>query len=160
MASIGPKYTKSAVDVISPMLTINQQLQSRNDTSWNRLMTGTKGLSEGIGNALMVKKRSDVIKYNGDEYIAQLEAEKRELLEEKQRIKNEMNHIESVPDEIDASDVHAKGLPSVRDMEGYVPSEPAHEYNPMATNYPFYNTLEGRRPDDDVVMAKYKMRGF
>lgn len=93
MASIGPKYTKSAVDVISPMLTINQQLQSRNDNSWNRLMTGTKGLSEGIGNVIMVKKRSDDIKYKGDDYIAQLKSEKAELEAELKQVQNEMRTI-------------------------------------------------------------------
>lgn len=93
MASIGPKYTKSAVDVISPMLSINQQLQSRNDSDWNRLMTGTKGLSEGIGNVIAVKKRSDAIKYKGDDYIAQLKAEKTELEAELTQVQNEMRTI-------------------------------------------------------------------
>jgi len=93
MALIGPKYEQSAVDIISPMLNITQQMRSKNDTDRNTLLSGVKGLSEGIGGAIAMKKRADAIKYKGDTYIDQLKAEKAELEAELVQVQNEMRTI-------------------------------------------------------------------
>jgi len=108
MAIKQPVYERSAVDVISPMLSINQSLENRNKTNWDRLSTGVKGLSEGLSGAYAMKKRSDEIEYKGDQYLADLERQLAEAQAELTQVENSMRTIKaedlgSLDEFIDAS---------------------------------------------------------
>jgi len=95
MAIKQPVYERSAVEVISPMLSINQSLENRNKTNWDRLSTGVKGLSEGLSGAYAMKKRSDEIEYKGDQYLADLERQLAEAQAELTQVENSMRTIKA-----------------------------------------------------------------
>lgn len=112
MAAIGPKYERSAVDIISPMLTINQQMAAKNESRWNKIKEGVKGLSSGITEAvssiMAVNKRKEAIEYKGDGYLADLERQLAEAQAELAQVENSMRTIKaedlgSLDEFIDAS---------------------------------------------------------
>jgi len=99
MAAIGPKYERSAVDIISPMLTINQQMAAKNESRWNKIKEGVKGLSSGIteaiGSIMAVNKRKEAIKYLGDDHLKELEAELAQAKIDLTQVENEMRTIKA-----------------------------------------------------------------
>ena len=95
MAIKQPVYERSAVDIISPMLSINQGIANRNTENWNRISTGVKGLSEGLSGAYAMKKRADEIEYKGDQYLADLEGQLAEAKSELTNVENSMRTIKA-----------------------------------------------------------------
>ena len=100
MAINTPVYEKSAVDLLSPMLTISQNIANRNKENWDRLSTGIKGLGEGLGGATAAAKRaadleSWAIEYKGDAYVEELEEQVRAAKAEIEQIDRAMKTIKA-----------------------------------------------------------------
>lgn len=93
MAITGPKYERSAVDIISPMLNINRQLADENRQNFDRLMAGVKGGAEGLGGYIASEKREDAVNFKGDDYLAEIRQKIAVKESELQRVESEMEMI-------------------------------------------------------------------
>ena len=135
MALNGPKYEQSAVDIISPMLTITQRLENQNKSNRDMLLEGTKGLAGGLAETAAMKKRSDMLDYKGDEYVKTLRTTVEELKAELVKINNELEQLKKadqitsdVPDVKEAETTSVSGSDALgryasNQMNGYGPSE-------------------------------------
>lgn len=135
MALVGPNYERSAIDIISPMLTVTQRLRNEDDKNRELMLKGVEGLTKGITDAAAVQKRADMLDYKGDEYVKGLRARVEELKAELMKVQHELEQLEKadqmsndVPDfkesemtTVGGSD--ALGRYASNQMNGYEPSE-------------------------------------
>jgi len=89
------KYNRSAVDIISPMLTINQQAAQSNEAMKNRFIEGAKGLVEGGAKAYTFYQRQKKIEYIGDNELEKLKQELADTKAELESVRNQMRVIKA-----------------------------------------------------------------
>lgn len=93
--AIGPKYTRSAVDIISPMLSSMTDRRNRTAARNAGMLAGlSKGIEAGV-NAYNWNKRENLINFVGDDKLAEMENRLVELKGEKSMIENQMKQIQN-----------------------------------------------------------------
>lgn len=89
------KYNRSAVDVISPMLTINQQaredLRYKEKDFWDKTQSGLKQIGDSISTYMRHKK----IAFIGDNELEKLKQELAEARAELESVQNQMRVIKA-----------------------------------------------------------------
>jgi predicted lipid-binding transport protein (Tim44 family) len=112
------KYNRSAVDIISPMLTINQQANQRNEAMKNRFIEGAKGLVEGGAKAYTFYQRQKKIEYIGDNELNKLKQELADAKAELETVQNQMRTIKA--EDINSLDVNQdNSVPAETDVNAW-----------------------------------------
>jgi len=112
------EYNRSAVDIISPMLTINQQAAQHNEAMKNRFVEGAKDLVEGGAKAYTFYQRQKKIEYIGDNELDQLKQELAEAKAELESVQNQMRVIKA--EDINSLDINQdKSVPAETDVNAW-----------------------------------------
>jgi len=89
------EYKQSAVDILTPMLSINQRRDNNLNTMHNRTMEGVKNLVEGGAKAYTFYQRQHEVEYVGDDRLNEMKAELAQLEDELVRTENSMRNIKA-----------------------------------------------------------------
>jgi len=169
MAINGPKYEQSAIDLISPMLTVNQMANQANAERKRGIYEGVKGLMTGTADAVNWYQRQRKVEFVGHNKLNDMIDHLNELERELESVNNHIRAIKA--EDIGSLDTFAN-TPTTHNAEQDVNDynvdggrfsntridsyESAAEYNPNEDDFehPEANARENIPPE---VKAKYKV---
>lgn len=111
-------YDKSAIDILTPMLSVAQQAKSNDAQRRKEVFEGVKGLVEGGSKAYGVYKRKGLIQYIGDDKLNEMKQQLAELEAELQSVENQMRTIKA--EDIGSLDINQDlGTPAETDVNAW-----------------------------------------
>lgn len=128
------KYNRSAVDIISPMLTINQQaredLRYKEKDFWDKTQAGLKQ----IGDSLSTYMRHKKVAFIGENELEKLKQELAEAKAELENVQNQMRVIKA--EDVNSLDVNQdKSVPAETDVNAWSASGGRMTEYPVNTPY-------------------------
>lgn len=128
------KYNRSAVDIISPMLTINQQaredLRYKEKDFWDKTQAGLKQIGDSIGTYMRHRK----IAFIGENELNKLKQELAEAKAELETVQNQMRTIKA--EDVNSLDVNQdKSVPAGTDVNAWSASGGRMTEYPVNTPY-------------------------